>query len=110
MQESLAAEQREQESKRVAGVVDQYSAMIKQRVKRYWIRPGSTESGLKCTVRVSLLPGGDFKQVTIVKSSGNAIFDRSAESAVYKAAAAPQPTDLNAAAALRDFQFIFKPE
>jgi colicin import membrane protein len=48
--------------------------------------------------------------VKIVKSSGNAVFDRSAESAVYKAAPLPQPTDPKAAAEFRDFQFIFKPE
>ena len=86
MQESLASEQREQESRRVAGVVDQYSSMIKQRVKRNWLRPGSSESGLQTTLRVTLLPGGDVKQVAVVKSSGNIIFDRSAESAVYRAA------------------------
>jgi colicin import membrane protein len=45
-----------------------------------------------------------------VKSSGNPVFDRSAESAVYKAAPLPQPSDPKAAEALRDFQFIFKPE
>jgi colicin import membrane protein len=59
---------------------------------------------------VTLLPGGDVKQVLVVKSSGNAIFDRSAESAVYRAAPWPQPKDPKAAADLRDFQFIFKPE
>jgi colicin import membrane protein len=59
---------------------------------------------------VSLLPGGDVKSVTVVKSSGDTLFDRSAESAVYKAAPLPQPSDPKAADALRDFQFIFKPE
>jgi len=110
LQDSLASEQQEQESKRIAGVVDQYSLMIKQRIKRNWLRPGIAESGLQSTLRVTLLPSGDVKQVIVVKSSGNAIFDRSAESAVYRAAPWPQPTDPKAAAALRDFQFIFKPE
>ena len=111
LQQSLAAEEREREERRVNGVVNQHVAIIRQRVKRYWIRPTtSSESGLQCTLRVNLIPSGDVKQVVVVKSSGNAIFDRSAESAVYKAAPFPIPTDPKAAAALRDFQFIFKPE
>jgi colicin import membrane protein len=48
--------------------------------------------------------------VTVIKSSGNAIFDRSAESAVYSAAPLPQPKDPKAAAELRDFHFVFKPK
>jgi colicin import membrane protein len=110
LQESLAAEQREQEERRVKGVVEQYATIIKQRIKRYWIKPANSQDGLQCTLRVTLLPGGDVKQVNVIKSSGNPVFDRSAESAVYKAAPLPQPTDPKAAAALRDFQFIFKPE
>jgi len=106
----LATEQREGEERRVAGVVGQYSDLIQRRIKRYWIRPASAESNLQCTLRVTLMPGGDVKSVTVVNSSGNEVFDRSAESAVYKAAPLPQPTDPKAAAALRDFQFIFKPE
>jgi colicin import membrane protein len=84
--------------------------MIKQRIKRYWIRPSAAKAGLQATLKVSLLPGGEVKRVSVVKSSGDAIFDRSAETAVYKAAPLPQPTDPKAAAALREFQFIFKPE
>ncbi len=110
LQESLAAEQQQQEERRVQGVVNQYANMITQRVNRYWIKPANAQDGLQCTLRVTLLPGGDVKQVNVIKSSGNPIFDRSAESAVYKAAPLPQPTDPKAAAALRDFQFIFKPE
>ncbi len=110
LQESLAAEQEEQDARRVQGVVDKYAILIKQRIKRYWIKPANAQEGLQCTLNVSLLPGGDVKQVSVIKSSGNPVFDRSAESAVYKAAPLPQPTDPKAAAALRDFQFIFKPE
>lgn len=111
LQQSLAAEEREREEKRINGVVNQHVSIIRQRVKRYWNRPTtSTETGLQCVLRVNLIPSGDVKQVVVVKSSGNAIFDRSAESAVYKAAPFAMPTDPKAAAELRDFQFIFKPE
>jgi len=110
LQDSLAAEEREREERRIAGVVNQHMGMIRQRIKRYWSEPANAPQGMQCTLRVSLLPDGDVKQVSIVKSSGNAIFDRSAESAVYKAAPWPQPSDPKAAAALRDFQFIFRPK
>ena len=114
MQDSLAAEfakeEQERETIRINGIVNLVVLQISQKVKRNWIRPASGSSDLQATVHVKLMPGGDVKQVTVVKSSGNAIFDRSVESAVYKAAPLPQPKDPKAAAELRDFQFIFKPE
>ncbi|MBL1319974.1 MAG: cell envelope integrity protein TolA [Methylophaga sp.] len=110
MQESLATEAREQEATRVEGVVNKYVSIIRQRVKRYWIKPTSAEQGLQCTLQVSLFPGGDVKQVKVVKSSGNALFDHSAETAVYKAGPLPVPTDPKAAAKFKQFSFNFKPE
>jgi colicin import membrane protein len=110
LQESLAAEEREREERRISGMVNQHMGMIRQRIKRYWSEPSNATKGMQCTLRVSLLPGGDVKQVVIVKSSGNAIFDRSAESAVFKAAPWPQPPEPKAAAVLRDFTFVFKPK
>lgn len=110
LQESLAAEEREREERRVSGVVNQHMGMIRQRIKRNWNEPANATKGMQCTLRVSLLPDGDVRSVKVVKSSGNPVFDRSAESAVYKAAPWPQPSDPKAAAALRDFQFIFRPK
>lgn len=109
LQESLATEQREQESRRIAGVVDQYAALIKQRIKRYWIRPTGKSDDLVTTVKVSLIPGGDVKSVIIVQSSGDPIFDRSVENAVYKAAPMPWPTDPEAAAQMKELQINFTP-
>lgn len=110
LKESLAAEAREREEGRVADVVANHAYIIQQRVKRYWIKPNNIERGLKCTLQVSLLPDGDVKQVSVIEGSGNANFDRSAETAVYKAAPLPMPTDKKAAVQFRKFKFIFKPE
>jgi len=112
MQDSLAAEfakeAQEREATRIAGIVDIVVLQIKQKVKRNWNSPSSA-TGLQATIQVKLMPGGDVKQVTIIKSSGNANFDRSVETAVYKSAPLPQPRDPKAAAEFRDFQFIFNP-
>ena len=109
LQESLATEQREQESRRIAGVVDQYALLIKQRIKRYWIRPTGKSDDLVTTVKVSLLPGGTVKSVIIIQSSGDPIFDRSVENAVYKAGPMPWPTDPEAAAQMKELQINFTP-
>ena len=107
LQESLAEEEQERETTRVKGILSLVVLQIKQKVKRNWIRPGTGTSGLQVTLHVKLMPGGDVKQVTVVKSSGNAIFDRSAESAVYKAAPLPMPADPKAAEAMNEIQLDF---
>jgi colicin import membrane protein len=107
LQETLQAEADE---RRVMTIVEQYTAMIEQRIKRNWNRPAGAERGLVATIRVSLLPGGYVKTVSIAKTSGNPVFDRSAETAVYKAAPLPLPSDPAAIAKLRDFQIFFRPE
>ena len=47
--------------------------------------------GLSCTLRITLVPGGEVARVEVMKSSGNPIFDRQAENAVRKASPLPVP-------------------
>ncbi|MCU7881199.1 MAG: cell envelope integrity protein TolA [Candidatus Thiodiazotropha sp. (ex Lucinoma aequizonata)] len=89
LQEQMAAEQNSRE-------IDRYVAVIKQQVERNWLKPGQGSEELSCVVQVRLIPGGDvvLGGVSIIRSSGNAAFDRSVESAVYKAAPLPVPSGL----------------
>ena len=71
----------------------------------------SATQGLKCTIQVKLLPSGEVIEATVINSSGDVVFDRSAENAVNKASPLPVPQDK----ALfndefRTFTFVFKPE
>ena len=60
---------------------------------------------------VELVPTGEVVAVTVVKSSGNEAFDRSAEQAVRKAARFDVPEDPALFEAhFRRFQMLFKPE
>jgi len=91
--------------------VEKAKLAIKQKVNRSWIRPVSTTAGLKCTIRVRLMSDGTVIDAEVVSSSGDEIFDRSAENAVNKASPLPVPKDKELfAREFRSFQFLFNPK
>lgn len=114
LQEQLAAEEKQRtdtaRAARAATVVDKYKALIRQRVSRSWNRPVGVAKGLKCVVHVRLTPGGEVLSAAVVRSSGNGIFDRSVEYAVYKAAPLPLPEDPSLFDNFREIEFLFNPE
>jgi colicin import membrane protein len=114
LQQQLEAEEKARQdaarAARAATVVDQYKALIRQRVSQSWSRPLGSAKGLKCTVRVRLTPSGEVLAATVVKSSGNPVFDRSVENAVYKAAPLPLPNDPTLFDNFREIDFIFDPD
>jgi colicin import membrane protein len=88
--------------------INRYIAAIRNRVHQsFTIVPGF--DGLSCTLRITLIPGGEVSNVEIVKSSGNPAFDRQAENAVRKAAPLPVPTDPRLFRQLRSIAFVFEP-
>lgn len=114
LQKALAAEEQERtsqanEAKAMAAMAE-LEGLIRQRVTRNWIRPASAPDGLNCLVRVRLAPGGEVLAVSVVKSSGNALFDRSVENAVYKAAPLPVPDDPQLFKYVREINIKFDPQ
>jgi len=59
---------------------------------------------------IRMIPGGDVAEATIVKSSGNALFDRRAESAVYAASPLPAPDENRLFIQMRDIKIEFEPK
>ena len=80
---------------------------IKIKVKNNWIHPSFDTQGLKCVVRVKLLPDGTVRDVTIISSSGDEIFDRSVENAVNAASPLPIPADAELRKKFREIEFPF---
>lgn len=111
-QQAQADMQREMEKERLqrlaASELNQYAPIIRQKVTRYWIRPQDI-TGLKCSLLVSLTPGGEVTHVEVLKSSGNDIFDRSVVAAVYKATPLPLPKNPELAQYFQQIQFDFDP-
>src|SRR5581483_1478482 len=111
-EESLKQQLAEEERARAeaASEAERYRALIRQKVSRNWARPAGTNTTLKCIVRVRLAPGGDVLQAAVVKGSGNAVFDRSVEAAVYKASPLPIPAAPDLFEYFREIEFLFTPE
>ncbi len=84
---------------------------IYQRVVANWSRPPSARNGMQARLLVELIPTGAVVGVTVVESSGNSAFDRSAEAAVRKARTfeVPRETDLFERH-FRRFSLLFRPE
>ena len=88
-----------------------YVAGIYQAVVRNWSRPPSARNDMQAELLVELIPTGEVVSVTLVASSGNTAFDRSAEAAVRKARRFQVPDDIGLfEARFRQFTLLFKPE
>ena len=114
LQEQLAAEEKARlaaaSAARAGTEIEKYRYLIEQRVSRSWNRPVGVAKRLKCEVNVRLTPNGEVLSANVVRSSGNAIFDRSVENAVYKAAPLPLPRDPTLFDNFREIRFVFDPD
>ena len=88
-----------------------YAAAIRQAIVEAWSRPPSARLSMQARLRVDLVPSGDLLAVTIVDSSGNPAFDRSAEVAVRKVGRFDVPKESRLfEKSFRRFTLLFKPE
>ncbi|WP_198323350.1 cell envelope integrity protein TolA, partial [Methylococcus sp. BF19-07] len=106
LEEQINNERREQTEREANKWANRY---IKPRVEGLWLKPPAARGGLSCIIQVRTLGDGTVVEARVVKSSGDATFDRSAESAVKKASPLPMPSDPRVAAELRSFTFKFDP-
>lgn len=98
------------ESAQIAGEVDRYKALIIGAISRQWILPESADKGTSSQFRIRLAPDGSVLEVTLTRGSGDALLDRSAESAIFKASPLPVPTDQKAFNVFRDITLTVRPE
>ena len=88
-----------------------YRFGIYQRVVANWSRPPSARLGMRVELLVELIPTGRVVSVTVVESSGNSAFDRSAEAAVNKAREFEVPSEPEIFERyFRQFALLFRPE
>ena len=116
--EQQLAEALLEEEELLQGVEDEEMALsyveaIRNRIQQNWRLPPSARNGMECELSIQLVPTGRVVNVTIVKSSGNGSFDRSAEQAVLKVEQFPEIKDIPLRVFeqnFRHFTMRFRPE
>lgn len=109
LKDQLASEEQATSEQQAQTLISQYIPLIQNRVKSRWLPPPNAQPGMSCTVTVRLIPGGEVVEARVTTSSGDPVFDRSVESAVYKASPLPLPPDPALFEYFRELNFIFKP-
>ena len=92
---------------------DVVAATIQASVVNRWTRPPSARNGMVSILSIQLVPTGEVVGVSVLQSSGNTAFDRSAMTAVERTGRFPEVAKLDDRtfeANFRRFQLIFKPE
>jgi colicin import membrane protein len=90
-----------------SGLLNQYVALIEQRVIRNWNKPPSARAGIECEVKVTQAPGGTVLSVQVGKCNGDTAVRQSIEAAVYRASPLPPPPDSRLFS--RVLLIVFKP-
>ncbi|MCP0914480.1 MULTISPECIES: cell envelope integrity protein TolA [Legionella] len=113
-QKRLAAQQQAameaERNARIAGEVDKYKALIINAISRQWILPENVDSSLSSQFRIRLAPNGAVLEVSLTRSSGDPVLDRSAQSAIYKASPLPVPSDPDTFNVFREISLTVRPE
>ncbi len=109
-EEAARAAQDAAKKVRIAGVVDRYKALIINAISQQWILPDQVDNRLSSQFRIRLAPNGTVLEVTLTRSSGDPILDRSAQSAIYKASPLPVPSDPEVFDVFRDISLTVRPE
>ncbi len=94
-------------------MADSYAALIQSVITNNWSRPPSARNGMEVLLSLQLIPTGEVINVTVLRSSGDAAFDRSAINAVEKADRFPELQKLPPRVferQFRRFRLLFKPE
>ena len=107
LQEQLTAEEAERQSGlRLAAAqkkASRYISLIGDKVSSKFRRPPTSARDAFAIVRVRVTPGGRVLSVAVVRSSGDPLFDRAIENAIYLAEPLPVPTEPDVFELLREF-------
>jgi len=107
LQKEIAVEERARDA-RMASLLQQYKALIVQKVEGNWIQPATAPANLSCKVQVEQVPGGTVTNVQILSCNGDDAVRQSIVTAVYRSSPLPPPPDPSLFD--RNLVFTFQPQ
>lgn len=93
-----------------AGIIDKYKALILGAISQEWILPEQVNKSLSSRFTIRLAPNGAVLNVQLTRSSGDAVLDRSAQAAIYKASPLPVPAEPGLFNLFREISLTVRPE
>jgi colicin import membrane protein len=113
--QQLAADQKvlqaqAQAARQRQGIIDRYKAQIITKISQNWFLPHDANPQASCRFLVDVGPGGIVLQARLLRSSGNAVLDRSAKTAILKASPLPVPKDPALFASFRSLRLTVRPQ
>ena len=87
---------------RKARTIDDFKQRIQSKIQSYVRVPQQLNGNPEAVFKVDLLPNGEVSRTTLVRSSGQPVYDLEVERAILKASPLPLPNDKEIAAAFRD--------
>ena len=108
LQEELEAELQAEQERKDLTEIQKYQIRIARAIESKFNRLG-LEEGLSCVILIRMIEGGKVVEASIVKSSGNDLFDKRAESAVFTASPLPVPDETRLFEKMRNIRFTFEP-
>lgn len=94
LEDAIAQENAQSQALNDQELANSYTALITGVIQNNWNRPPSARNGMETELALQLVPTGEVVSVRVIRSSGNAAFDRSAENAVLKAERFPELQNL----------------
>lgn len=98
------------QAQKTASIVAHYKHLIKVAISEQWIVPQSANKSMSSEFLIKLAPGGSVLSTRLVHSSGDLVFDRSAQAAILKASPLPVPSDAKLFVRFRELKLTVKPE
>jgi colicin import membrane protein len=79
-----------------------FQEQIRAKIRNALILPKSLKGDAEVILQVSLLPNGEVVRVTLVRTSGQPLYDNAVERAIFKASPLPLPSDRQVAQQFRE--------
>ena len=90
--------------------INEHMMRINRKVTQNWRKPIDIHAkSLACVILIKTVANGMITEVSVIESSGDLSFDRSAEMAVKKSSPLPMPTSALVRSEFKQFEFSFNP-